>query len=310
MQSNCHLSIVSTLYRSEAYLPQFLAQCAESLQQLGIASYEIVMVDDGSPDRSVAWLREHRANHPNLRIVELSRNFGHHQAALAGLTCARGERVFLIDCDLEVSPGILLRFYETLERTRADVVYGYQEQRKGHLVERLGGNAFWQVFNWLSDTEVPPNILTERLMTRCYVDALLTLGDRNVFLGGMMYWTGFLQIGVPVAKRQRLGASTYSFGKRFSLLIRAITSFSTKPLHASLWVGGVTVVAALLYASFIVGRKLLFPETTLLGFPSLIALLTALFGVVMLALGLIGVYVGRIFVQTQGRPNYIIKNVE
>ena len=147
-------------------------------------------------------------------------------------------------------------------------------------------------------------------MSRRYVDALLSLGDRNVFLGGMMYWAGFLQIGLPVLKKQRAGPSTYSFAKRLSLLVRAITSFSTKPLHASLWVGMITVGGTGVYAAFIVGRKLLFPETTLLGFPTLVALITALFGVVMLALGLIGIYVGRIFVQTQNRPNYIIKNIE
>lgn len=304
------LSIVTTLYRSRSYLPDFLAQCMDALENLGIADYELVFVDDGSPDDSASWVREQCRRRPGIRLVELSRNFGHHQAALAGLAHARGERVFLVDCDLEVPPAFLQELWAKMASSDADVVYGYQETRKGGWIERRGGQVFWAAFNRLSDTAVPPSVVTERLMTRRYVQALLSLGDRNVFLAGMMYWAGFVQLGIPVQKKHRHGPSSYTLGKRVALLAHAVTSFSAKPLYASLWVGGFALLVSLANAGYVVLRKLLDPASTLLGFPTMVALLTAFFGIMMVGLGVIGVYVAKIFVQGQQRPLFIVKNVE
>lgn len=306
----CALSIVTTLYRSEPYIERFIHACIAAVASIGVASYEFVFVDDGSPDRSVERLRELRKLHRNIRIVELARNFGHHHAAVAGLNHARGERVFLADCDMEVEPTVLSMFWQTFQHNDADVVFGFQERRKGGLVERAGGGLFWQLFNAMSDTRVMENMVTERLMSRRYVEALLSLGDRNLFLAGMMAWAGFTQIGVPVHKSQRSGASTYSLARRVGLLAQAVTSFSAKPLYASLWIGAFALAGSCIHAAFIIARKLLHPESTLAGFPSIVALLAGMFGVLMLSLGVIGVYVARIFVQTQGRPNYIVKNIE
>lgn len=304
------LSIVTTLYRSRSFLPDFLAQCLAVLESLGIASYELVFVDDGSPDDSATWVREQCRRHPGIRLVELSRNFGHHHAALAGLAHARGERIFLIDCDLEVPPDFLAQLWAKMEANGADVVYGYQETRKGGLVERLGGQAFWAAFNRLSDTVVPPSVVTERLMTRGYVQALLSLGDRNVFLAGMMYWAGFVQLGIPVEKKHRRGPSSYTLRRRVALLAHAVTSFSAKPLYASLWVGAFALLVSLANAGYVVLRKLLDPASTLMGYPTMVALLTAFFGIMMVGLGIIGVYVAKIFVQGQQRPLFIVKNIE
>lgn len=306
----CELSIVTTLYRSAPYLEQFLDACHHAATATGVGSYEIVCVDDGSPDASVELLKRLRMQYPSLRIVELSRNFGHHQAMIAGMQQARGAFVYITDCDLEVDPSFLVSLWDKRRQQQADVVFGYQETRKGGTVERGGGSLFWRLFNAMSDTRVQENMVTERLMTRRYVDALLSLGDRNIFLGGMMVWAGYTQIGVPVAKSQRKGASTYTFAKRMRLLVQAVTSFSARPLYASLWVGAVALAFSVAHASYIVANKLLHPASTLAGFPSIIAILTGMFGVIMVSLGVIGIYVARIFVQTQGRPIYIIKNID
>lgn len=304
------LSIVTTLYRSRPYLDAFLAASLEAIGSLGITSYEILFVDDGSPDDSVVHLRQLKSSIPGLRIVELSRNFGHHHAMLAGLHCARGDRVFIADSDMEVDPRVLVPFWEKLDEQPADVVYGYQETRKGGWVERSGGHVFWRAFNLLSDTRVPEDLLTERLMTRRYVNALTSLGDTHLFLAGMMYWAGFVQIGMPVPKRQRGGRSTYTLRKRVSLLARAITSFSAAPLYACGWIGFLALAVASANALFVIVRKLLHPASTLVGFPTMVAMFTGMFGLLMLGLGIVGVYVARIFVQTQGRPPFIIKNVD
>lgn len=309
-RSACQLSIVTTLYRSAQFLEAFVAKCIAALDAIGTADYELVFVDDGSPDDSVDILRELRHHHANIRIVELARNFGHHHAAVAGLAHARGSFVFLADCDLEVDPGVLVDLWASLRAQRADVVYGYQQTRKGQMVERVGGGLFWRLLNMLSDTPIPADMVTERLMTRRYVDALLTLGDRNLFLAGMMSWTGFTQIGLPVTKMQRQGAATYTLRKRIALLAKAITSFSAKPLYASLWIGSTALVFSIAHAGYIVIRKIIYPASTLAGFPTLVALLAAMFGIIMLSIGIIGVYVARIFVQAQGRPIYIVKNIE
>lgn len=301
------LSVVTSVYRSERFLATFIDEMAVAIEKAGIQQYEIIFVNDGSPDESLQCLHRIRADNASIKIVDLSRNFGHHKAMMAGLSYARGELTFIIDCDLEVRPGVLTHFLDTLRGTDADVVYGIQGERKGAFIERAGGAMFWRLFNRLSDTKVPANVLTERLMTRRYVEALLSLGDRNVFLGGMMYWSGFRQIAIQVEKTQREGASTYSLRKRFALLLEAITSFSTVPLKLVLTAGlGITLFAIAAGMGLLV-RKLLHPEAVLVGFTSLMLVIIGMSGIIITVLGVIGLYISRIFTQTQNRPLFIVR---
>lgn len=301
------LSVVTSVYRSEQFLATFIDEMVAAVGNSGIGDYELIFVNDGSPDESLAYLTQARVDNPRIKIVDLSRNFGHHKAMLAGLLHAKGDLIFIIDCDLEVRPSVLQHFLDTLNGTDADVIYGVQEKRKGALVERTGGAIFWRLFNKLSDVKVPENILSERLMTRRYVKALLSLGDRNVFLGGMMYWSGFRQIGIVVQKAVRDGASTYSFRKRLSLLLEAVTSFSTVPLKLVLAIGlGVTFVAAVTGIALLL-RKLLQPDAVLEGFTSLMLVTIGMAGIVITVLGIVGLYIARIYTQTQNRPLFIVR---
>jgi putative glycosyltransferase len=280
----------------------------EAIAAADITHYEIIFVNDGSPDRSRDLLLGARDKNPAIKLLDLSRNFGHHKAVVAGLAHARGELVFLIDCDLEVSPVELGRFLHAMDQGHPDVVYGVQDKRKGAAIERMGGALFWWLFNHLSQISVPSNVLTERLMTRRYVDALLSLGDRNVFLGGMMYWTGFRQVGITISKTQRAGRSSYSLKRRFSLLVEAVTSFSTVPLKLVLLVGLLITACALLGVIVLVARKLLDPEAILTGYTSLMLAVVGMGGMVLTTLGILGLYVARIFTQTQNRPLYIVRD--
>jgi putative glycosyltransferase len=302
------LSVVTSVYHSERFLAVFIREMVAAIDQSGISDYELIFVNDGSPDESLQYLMQARVDHPRIKVVDLSRNFGHHKAVLAGLSHAKGDLTFIIDCDLEVRPGILQRFLDTLRDTDADVVYGVQAQRKGALVERAGGALFWRLFNMLSETKIPENVLSERLMKRRYVEALLSLGDRNVFLGGMMYWSGFRQVGTVVEKVQREGASTYSFRKRLSLLLEAVTSFSTVPLKLVLAIGlGFTLLATVAGIALLV-RKLLNPAVVLQGFTSIMLVMIGLAGVTITVLGVVGLYIARIYTQTQNRPLFIVRN--
>jgi putative glycosyltransferase len=301
-------SIVSTMYRSRAFLESFLAECLDALRRLGCDDFEIILVNDGSPDDSLAFALSRCRDIPQLVVVDLSRNFGHHHAMQAGLRVARGERVFLVDCDLEVPPAVLVDMAAKLAESGADLVYGYQEVRKGKWFEQISGGAFWRGFNLLSDTKVPENLVTERVMTRRFVDALLSLGDYNLFLGGMMSWTGFLQIGLSVGKKQREGPSTYTLLKRLQLMVNAVSSFSSRPLVWLFNVGVVITALSFSYAIYLVIRKAFFGDA-LLGFTSMMAMMAMSLGILTTGLGLVGIYLGKVFNQVQNRPTYIIRDI-
>jgi len=302
------ISIVATMYRSRPFLEDFLAQCLQALSELDCNDFEIVLVNDGSPDDSLAYVLTRRQDIPQMVVVDLSRNFGHHYAMQAGLQHARGSLVFLIDCDLEVAPSTLPEFKRKLDTSGADMVYGYQEARKGGVFEKLSGGLFYKAFNLLSDIQIPENMATERIMTRRYVEALLQLGDRNLFLGGMMSWAGFEQVGLPLKKKQREGRSTYTILRRASLMVNAVSSFSAQPLIWLFNIGVAITMLSFAYVFYLILRKLFFNDT-LLGFTSMMALTTLSLGVMTTALGVIGIYLGKVFNQVQNRPTYIVKDI-
>jgi putative glycosyltransferase len=302
------ISIVATMYRSRLFLERFLADCLKALAELECATFELVLVNDGSPDDSLAYAIERRKDIPQLVVVDLSRNFGHHCAMQAGLGHARGDLIFLIDCDLEVSPLMLPEFKRKLDASGSDMIYGYQHARKGGLLEKVSGGFFYKAFNFLSDIKIPENLLTERLMTRRYVQALLQLGDRNLFLGGMMTWTGYLQLGLPVKKLQRDGQSTYTLLRRISLMVNAVSSFSAQPLVWLFNIGLTITGLSFLYVFYLVLRKI-FYDDALLGFTSIVALTTLSLGIMTTGMGIIGIYLGKVFTQVQNRPTFIVKDV-
>jgi putative glycosyltransferase len=302
------ISIVSTMYRSQPFLENFLAECLEALKNIQVSEFEIILVNDGSPDNSLSYAIKRTLDIPQLFIIELSRNFGHHPAIQAGLCHAQGEFIFLIDCDLEVSPSVLPIFYRKCIDAQADVVYGYQELRKGNRFEKFSGGLFWKGFNLLSETQIPENIVTERIMTRRYVEALLKIGDYNLFLAGMMSWAGFTQIGLPVEKKQREGQSSYTLMKKINLMLNAVSSFSSRPLVWMFSVGTFITITSFSYVAYLITRKLIFGDA-LLGFTSMMGFIAISLGILTTAIGLVGIYVGKIFNQVQNRPTYIVKNI-
>ena len=227
----------------------------------------------------------------------------------AGISAAKGDYVFLIDCDLETSPGVLPGFLAEIQKTGDDVVYGFQEQRKGGLFEKVSGNLFWKIFNMLSETKVSKNILTERILSRKYVDSLLEMGDKNLFLAGMMNWLGYDQRGIPVKKIKREGRSNYSFMKKISLAVNSVTSFSPAPLKGIFYMGLVITLFSLSFAGYIVINKILFPDEISLGWTSILASISFSLGIITLCLGIIGIYLSKIFSQVQNRPLYFIKDI-
>ncbi len=302
------LSVVTTIFRSEPYLREFHRRMVAAAETVADC-FEIVYVDDGSPDGSGAVARELAAADPRVVLVELSRNFGHHPAAVAGLAHARGRRVFILDVDLEEQPEWLAGFAGQMDASAADVVYGISRVRKGTLLRRAFGAMFWKLFNALSDVAVPENPCTVRIMSRRYVDALLTLPDRNLFLAGSYAWLGFRQEPRPVEKGLRPTASTYTARKLVALFIEAVTSFTSYPLRLIFGFGVVVAGLALGGAAVVFVQKVLHPEAISLGWASLILSIWFLGGVIMSFLGVIGIYLAKIFNETKGRPLYVVKAV-
>lgn len=304
------LSVVTTLYKSKGFLEVFLKEMISAIAIIDIKEFELIFVNDGSPDDSVSYLLERKNEIPQIKIIDLSRNFGHHYAIQAGLNYATGEYVFLIDNDLETPPTVLVDYYNEIKKdTTLDVVYGYQEARKGNFIEKQAGSIFWVLINKLSDTKIPHNILTERLMTKQYVHELLRLQDANLFIGGMFYWVGFNQKGMPVKKGQRKGASTYTIKRRAELMLQAITSFSGKPLEWLFYIGISTSFFSFLFIIYLAFQKIMHQDEVQLGWTSIVAINVLILGIISTFLGLIGIYIFKIFKQVQGRPNVIIKKI-
>ena len=304
------ISVVSTLYKSRRFLPTFLDEIKVALNRINCTNYELIFVNDGSPDDSLSFLIQKKDEIPQIKVIDLSRNFGHHYAMQAGLNYACGDYIFLIDNDLETPPSVLIDFYHEIQNDKTlDVVYGFQESRKGNIIERVSGSVFWVMLNKMSDIKIPHNILTERLMTKQYVKSLLDLNDANLFLGGMMYWVGFNQKGIAVRKGIREGASTYSLKRRLELMLQAVTSFSGKPLEWLFYFGLLISFSSVLFIVYLIGQKIIYQDEVQLGWTSIIAVNVLILGIIATFLGVIGIYIYKIFRQVQGRPNAIIKKV-
>ena len=300
------LSIVTTLYNSAPYLVEFHSRCSAAAAQI-TDDVEFILVNDGSPDNSLEVALELHRSDRRVRVVDLSRNFGHHKAIMTGLAHARGDLVFLLDSDLEEEPELLLRFQEQLKATGADVVFGVQEKRKGALFERISGNLYFKVFNLMSALPIPPNHITARLMTRKYVTALMRHEEREFVMSGLWALTGFNQVPVTVTKHHT-SPSAYNLRRKFSHLVNAITSFSNKPLVFIFYLGTVIMLIASLAALDMIIRRLFF-GVLLEGWASLIVSIWLLGGITIFCLGVIGIYLAKIFTETKQRPYTIIRDV-
>jgi len=299
------LSIVTTMYQSANFIEEFVRRIGLEAKKI-TQDYEIVMVDDGSPDNSLAQALVLQSADPHLCIIELSRNFGHHKAMMAGLEYARGDLVFLIDVDLEEPPELLTWFYDELKAGNWDVVYGLQKERKGGLIKKIGGRFGWWLIKLLVSVDMPFNLCTVRLMRSSYVRQLIRHKEHMTAIGGLWVLTGFRQHGLVFDKLSR-GESAYSFVKRLRALLDSVTSFSHVPLYGVFFLG-----LAIFFVSFLVTVALIVRRLTgyvLDGWISVMVSVWSLGGLILLCIGLVGLYISRIFIETKNRPYVIIRNV-
>lgn len=300
-------SIVATLYQSAAYIAEFHQRVSAAARQLVGDDYEIVLVNDGSPDSSLDIAVQLTESDSHVVVVDLSRNFGHHKAMMTGLAHAKGERIFLIDSDLEEEPEWLLSFAEQMAEEECDVVYGVQAQRKGNFFERWSGLWFYHALNFLSGLSLPVNMVTARLMTRRYVDSLLLHEERELDIGGLWCITGYSQIS-QVIKKHSASKTTYTFRRKISLLMNSVTSFSNFPLKLIFYMGLLISLGAIFYTFWIVAEWS-FGSEPLAGWTSIMASIWLLCGFIILSIGTVGIYLSKIFSEVKRRPYTIVRKV-
>ena len=301
------LSIVVPCYNEEAVLLELHGRLVATLEHLADVSCEIVYTDDGSRDRTPAILRRLQATDTRVRVVSLSRNFGHQIAVSAGLEHTSGAAVVIIDADLQDPPEVIP---EMLERWRDgyQVVYGLRAKRAGETTfKRWTAKAFYRLINRLSEIEIPLDVGDFRLLDRKVVDLLLAMPERDRFLRGMISWIGFNQVAVIYDRAPRsAGESKYPLMKMLRFAVDSVISFSFVPLRLAIWVGFGAIAASI--AGIVYAFIIRFYTTNWVrGWASIITAVLFLGGVQLITLGIVGEYVGRIYAEVKLRPLYVVQ---
>jgi glycosyltransferase involved in cell wall biosynthesis len=300
------LSVVVPCYKSEAGLLELHRRITLACRSRFGESYEIILVDDGSGDGTWPALSSLAARDPLIVAVKLSRNYGHQLALTAGLSMVRGDLVFVLDDDLQDPPELLTPMHEMMQRISADVVYGQRRSRKGETHFKTKTAAlFYRILSTATELDIPLDTGDFRLMTRRVADALVQMPERDRFIRGMVAWLGFTQAPFLYDREERFaGSTTYTFRKLLNFAIDAIVSFSILPLRIATAFGALlTVMLGVIGTYALVGWLI---HGAAPGWTSLTLLIVGVSAVQLLVLGVIGEYVGRIYLQSKQRPLFLI----
>jgi glycosyltransferase involved in cell wall biosynthesis len=301
------LSVVVPCYNEAEALHSTHTRLLDVLSHVAPDRFELIYVDDGSWDGTRAILRDFHSSNRYVRVIGLSRNFGHQFAVSAGLDSARGDVVVLIDADLQDPPEVIGAMLERW-RAGADVVYGVREAREGDgRFKRISASIFYRFLNRLSDIPIPLDTGDFRLMDRRVRDVLCAMPEQHRFVRGMVAWAGFRQEALFYVRAARVaGESKYPFSKMVRFAIDGVSSFSIRPLRLATWVGVAASMVALVVACYAVANRIL-TQDWVSGWTALFVAVSFLGGIQLLALGLIGEYVGRLFMQAKARPLYVVE---
>ena len=305
MAGAIELSIVCPFYNEQANVEPFLARLVPILKELKCA-YEIVCVNDGSDDRTLEYLQEARNQHPELRIISLSRNFGKEAALHAGLDYSSGNRIIPIDADLQDPPEVIPRLIEEADKG-FDVVLAKRTDRNFDSVsKRLSASLFYKFHNMISRTKLPENCGDFRLINREVVDAISTLPENQLFMKGVFAWVGFKVSSVDYKRELRSGGnSKFGAWKLWNFALDGITGFSTAPLRIWSYIGMTIAMLTLIYAAVILVKTLVY-GIDVPGYASLLISVLFLGSIQLISIGVLGEYIGRVYLEVKSRPKYIV----
>jgi glycosyltransferase involved in cell wall biosynthesis len=307
------LSLIVPVKDEEVAIQPFLARVVPILEGLGAQekdgwSWEIMFIDDGSSDHTLAELVIANQREPRVRAISLSRNFGKEAALSAGIDNVWGDAVVPVDVDLQDPPEVL---GEMLAKWRSgyEVVYGVRRNRlTDSLPKRLTADLYYRAHNWLSDDKIPEHAGDFRLLDRKVVEVIKLMPERNRFMKGLFAWSGFRQTAVEYDRAERsVGETKFNYIKLWKLAVDGITSAYTVPLRVWSYLGALVAVLALAYAIYLIGRTVLY-GVDVAGYASIMVAVLFLGGVQLLSLGILGEYVGRILVEAKHRPIYVVRD--
>ena len=302
------LSVGIPVFNEQEVLPELLARLLPVLDGIEGGPHEVIFVDDGSSDSSRRLLEEAAARDPRIRVVVLSRNFGHQAALGAALDYATGDAVVLMDADLQDQPEVIPDFIAR-HRAGADVVFARRHTREEGWLLRLAYRAFYRIISALSDTKLPLDTGDFALLGRPVVDALRRLPEHERYLRGLRAWVGFTQVGIDVDRHARAaGKPKYTTWKLMKLAVDGVCSFSIVPLRAAAVTGLVAIAGSIAFSVYAVYVRVAVGQVPA-GFTASLVIMTFLSGVQLLFLGVIGEYLGRVYGETKGRPPYVVARV-
>jgi len=302
------ISVVAPCYNEAENLNEFVTRVRAVFSNL-ILSYQIILVDDGSSDDTLALAICLAQEFSNIKVIELSRNFGHQYAVTAGIDYAEGKAVVLIDADLQDPPEVIEEMISKWQEGY-EVVYGQRKKREGESLFKLFTAKLFYRFLRLLSKDIPVDTGDFRLMDRKVVNIVKSLHEKHRFLRGMISWVGFKQTAILYDRKSRFaGITGYSVDKMILFALDGITSFSILPLRLVSLIGMITTVASLLMIASVFLTKIFNPSYYIPGFPTVVVLILFLGGIQLLSLGIIGEYVGRIYEQSNNRPLYIVRNM-
>jgi glycosyltransferase involved in cell wall biosynthesis len=305
-QVGIYLSVVIPLYNEESNIPALLEQLEYQLKFLQY-SYEIILVDDGSNDKTWQVLHGMAEENNNIKAIKLARNFGHQHALLAGLSRAEGQAIISMDGDLQHPPSLIPKMVDSYKQGNLVVNTFRDDVEVASFFKRKTSSIFYKFFSFLTDVKVDTGLSDFRLIDRTVLLELLQLKDVDLFLRGAVEWLGFKSVTLPYKANKRFsGASKYTLSTMLKFARGSIVSFSTKPLVLGIWIGSVTSFLAFVEIIYIL-IQVAYGETVP-GWASTVSIISFLFGVLFIVLGIIGIYLARIHTALQNRPRFIIQD--
>lgn len=304
MIENNFLSVVSPVYNAENIIDTLVKQIKENIQTI-TSNYEIILVNDASKDDSWNKITKACADDKRIKGINLSRNFGQHYSITAGLTYAKGDWIIVMDCDLQDRPDEIPNLYYKSQEGY-DIVLAQRISRTDGFFKKILSKFFYKIFSYLTETNQDATVANFGIYKRCVIDAILSMKDQIRFFPAMVQWVGFCKCYLPVKHSERFdGDSTYSFKKLTRLALHTIIAFSDKPLRIAakfgFFIALVSFLISIVYLLMYFSGKI-----KVIGFTSIILSMWFLSGIIMMILGILGIYIGKVFEKVKGRPVFIV----
>ncbi|MES2794757.1 MAG: glycosyltransferase family 2 protein [Bacteroidota bacterium] len=307
-QKNLFISIIIPCYNEDQVIAETYQRTNKVMNSFEHQGYEIIFINDGSKDNTLNILKSIADKDKTVKIINFSRNFGHQPAVTAGVSACNGDLAIIIDADLQDPPELFPAMVQKHIEENANVVYGQRESREGEtFFKKLTAKLFYRTINYLSDTPLPVDTGDFRLIDKHVIEAFKNLPEKNKYIRGLISWVGFKQVPILYKREERFAGETkYPLSKMIKFASTSMLYFSKKPLKIALALGFLSLLVGLLLGIYVISGLYFRPDTVVSGWPSIIISIIFFGGVQLITIGVLGEYLGNVFDEIKGRPEYII----